>query len=66
MSWDLASYPDHGTHRGAVVAGGAVRALCGITFEPLRLPFGGARALPGQPPDPDQVCAECLRKVSAR
>ncbi len=65
VSWYLASYGDHGTHRGAVTDGGAVRALCGVTFDPIRL-FGATAALTGQPSDPDQVCPECLRKVSDR
>ena len=66
MSWYLASYADNGTHRGTGVAVGEVRALCGITFKPLRLPFSGARALTGQPHDPDQICPKCLCKVSAQ
>ncbi len=42
-----------------------VVALCGIQFQPITIAHG-VKALPGQPPDPGQVCPECLHKVSAR
>jgi hypothetical protein len=41
-----------------------VIALCGIRFE-LPTTTGG-HALPGQPPDPDQICPDWLRKVNAQ
>ncbi len=62
MSWYQRSHQDHDTHRGAMTRGGVV-ALCGAQFEPLTIAAGG-KALRGQPPDPGQVCPECLRKVS--
>lgn len=64
MTWYLQSLKAHDTHRGAITRG-RVHALCGIQFEAITVAFG-AEALPGQPPDPEQICPECLRKVSAR
>ena len=60
MSWYLRSLCDHDTHRGELRKDGTVVALCGVTFRPRLLP-AGAVALPGQPPDPAQICPQCYR-----
>ena len=63
-SWYLRSMADRDTHRGAE-ADGMVTALCGAVFAPF-LVFGGGSALPGQPPDPEQICPDCYRAGGAR
>ena len=64
MSWYLQSYQDHDTHQGTLNRG-RVSARCDIQFVPLPIAFG-RKALPGDPPNPDQICRECLRWVNAR
>ncbi|MGQ0716712.1 MAG: hypothetical protein ACT4NP_05225 [Pseudonocardiales bacterium] len=59
MSWFLQSLKDHDTHRG-ILTRGSVSAACGIRFVP-RTVAHGRKALPCQPPDPDQVCPTCQR-----
>lgn len=63
-AWFLRSMGDHDTHRGIYSpATRSVHALCGVEFVPRRVGLNGDRlALPGNPPDPDQVCAACLAK----
>ena len=56
MRWYLRSLCDRDTHRGELRKDGTVVALCGVTFRPRLLP-----ALPGQPPDPVQICPQCYR-----
>jgi hypothetical protein len=65
--WFLRSLRDQDTHRGRYsIATRSVFTECGLEFQPLRLPFGRL-ALPGNPPDPDQVCPRCgPRKRSGR
>ncbi len=58
MSWYLRSTSDLDTHRGELAHDGTVVAQCGIRFPPLRLPFDRI-ALPGHPPDRDQICPRC-------
>ncbi len=58
MTWYLRSTSDHDTHRGRLGRNGAVVAQCGIRFEPRTIAFG-RKALPGDPPDPDQICPKC-------
>jgi hypothetical protein len=60
VSWYLRSLCDRDTHRGELRHDGTVIALCGITFRPRLLPAGTV-ALPGQPPDPAQICPRCYR-----
>ncbi len=62
--WWLRSMADHDTHRG-LKSGGSVDAACGIRFAPRPVAFGG-EALPGEPPDPDQICPQCLLVQGAR
>lgn len=59
--WYLRSMADHDTHRGAYsTATRSVHSACGEEFIPLPVGLRGDRvALPGQPPDPDQVCPDC-------
>lgn len=64
MTWFLQSMAEHDTHRGAMTQGMVV-ALCGIRFAPITLAFG-RKALPCQPPDPDQICPGCQRAVDAQ
>ncbi len=69
LSWYLRSLRDHDTHRGSLRENGMVLARCGASFTPrptltvIGPPPGqlatGDLALPGRPPDPDQVCPEC-------
>jgi hypothetical protein len=63
MSWYLRSLCDHDTHRGELRHDGTVVALCGVTFRPRLLPAGTV-ALPGQPPDPAQICPQCYRAAT--
>jgi hypothetical protein len=59
--WYVRSMADQDTHRGAYSpVTRSVHAACGIEFIPLKLGLRGDRlALPGWPPDPDQVCPDC-------
>jgi hypothetical protein len=49
---------DRDTHHGKLRGDGLVAAECGAMFEPISLAFGRL-SLPGEPPDPDQVCPVC-------
>ncbi|MGH3885991.1 MAG: hypothetical protein ACRDSZ_05355 [Pseudonocardiaceae bacterium] len=62
--WYLRSMADHDTHRG-LMSGGSVDAVCGIRFTPRPVAFGG-EALAGEPPDPDQICPQCLLAQGTR
>ncbi|MGH3800541.1 MAG: hypothetical protein ACRDTD_10485 [Pseudonocardiaceae bacterium] len=64
MNWYLQSLADHDTHRGTMNRG-VVNTECGLQFTPRTVAFG-AKALPGRPVDPDQVCPECQRAGGAR
>ncbi len=65
MSWYLRSLGDRDTHRGALCNDGTVVTLCGVTFRPRLLP-DSAGALPGQPPDPAQICPQCYNAKDSR
>jgi hypothetical protein len=58
--WYLRSAADRDTHRGQLFDDGMVMAECGLIFKPRTLVYG-AKALPGEPPDPGQVCPRCRR-----
>ncbi|MGH8602280.1 MAG: hypothetical protein ACREXR_05735 [Gammaproteobacteria bacterium] len=60
MTWYLQSLSDHDTHRGHLRRG-RVLAACGVEFSPLRAWRKSGSALPGEPPDPEQICLECYR-----
>ena len=60
MTWYRRSLSDRDTHRGHVRRGRAL-AACGVEFSPLRAWRQSGSALPGEPPDPDQICPECYR-----
>jgi hypothetical protein len=61
MPWYLRSIGDRDTHRGTLLhPDGTVSAACGIRFRPREL-LCGATALPGEPPDPGQICPACRR-----
>ncbi len=60
MTWYLQSLNDRDTHRGHLRRG-RVLAACGVEFAPLRAWWKGSPALPGEPPDPSQICPECYR-----
>lgn len=63
--WYLRSTADHDTHRGRMFHDGTVMAECGVTFRPLKALRDRGPALPGYPPDPDQVCPKCKRSGGA-
>lgn len=60
-AWFVRSMADGDTHRGVYSpATRSVHARCGIEFQPL--PIGWPPKLgplPGNPPDPQQVCPNC-------
>jgi hypothetical protein len=58
MNWYRRSLSDHDTHRGHLRRG-QVTAACGMEFSPLRAWRKGGAALPGEPPEPEQICPEC-------
>lgn len=63
--WYVRSMGDNDTHRGRYCATTrSVHALCGMEFMPLPIGWRGLRlALPGQPPDPEQICSDCAGKA---
>jgi hypothetical protein len=62
-AWYLRSMSDNDTHYGSWSGvSRSVHALCGVEFQPVRLPYGGT-FLPGMPPDPDQICPACRSKA---
>ncbi len=64
MTWYLRSIGDHDTHCGVLrPTEGTVTALCGVTFVPRALPLGRGLGFSGNPPDPEQVCPACARRV---
>ena len=58
MSWFVRSLAPGDVHRGALDEG-RVRAVCGLTFLPLR-ESGQARY--SELPEPEWVCAGCLAR----
>jgi hypothetical protein len=64
--WFLRSMGDGETHCGRYsIASRSVLTVCGLEFVPLRLPFGRL-ALPGNPPDPQQVCPQCRAQIASQ
>jgi hypothetical protein len=59
--WYLRTTCDHDTHRGRLRRDGMVMAVCGLAFKPVTALRDRGSALPGYPPDPDQVCVRCER-----
>ncbi len=59
MSWYLRSLGVRDTHRGRLFGNGTVMADCGVVCRPKWFLRTGGPALPGSPPDPDQVCPKC-------
>ncbi|MGH3935727.1 MAG: hypothetical protein ACRDS1_12260 [Pseudonocardiaceae bacterium] len=57
--WYLRSTADGDTHRGRVFGNGTVMADCGVVFRPRKALRDRGPALPGHPPDPEQVCPKC-------
>jgi hypothetical protein len=64
-AWFLRSMGDHDTHRGIYSpATRSVHAVCGVEFLPRPVGLTGERiSLPGTPPDPAQICPQCLSKA---
>lgn len=60
MPWYLRSIADRDTHHGDLQPDGLVVAACGLVFKPRPLPYDRI-ALPGAPPDPNQICPQCQR-----
>lgn len=63
MHWYLRSTADRDTHRGTMRDDGRVHAQCGVVFRPVQALRNRGPALPGDPPDPDQVCVRCVRML---
>lgn len=60
--WYVAGLGDGMTHRGYwSPVTRSVHAACGAEFQPPGYLLDG---LPGYPPDSDQVCPECLARIS--
>jgi len=60
LTWYLRSYQDEDTHRAAALAAdGTVRAMCGLTFQPVVHPLDGVPACLSSPPDALQMCPAC-------
>ena len=61
MSWFLRSAEDRDTHYGELRSDGTVVAACGERFRPRFYHHRNAKvlAIPGTPPDPDQICETC-------
>jgi hypothetical protein len=57
--WYLHSTADRDTHRGQLFGNGTVMAACGLVFRPIKPLRDRGPALPGYPPDADQVCPAC-------
>ena len=66
MGWYLRSMADRDTHHASGVhRDGSVVAACNARFRPRLLP-SGTKALPGQPPDPEQICPRCKQAQGQR
>ena len=66
MPWYLRSMADQDTHRGEYsITSHKVHAACGLQFVPLKLADGAPLVLPGDPPDPDQICPDCHQSKTA-
>lgn len=65
LRWYVASFADRDTHKGVYSpASQSVHAVCGAEFVPLTIGWPPVRGpLPGNPPDPDQVCQECISRL---
>lgn len=60
MRWYVRSMADHDTHLVSNQPdGAAVIAVCGLEFEITSLTV----ILPGAPPDPEQICLICRRRL---
>jgi hypothetical protein len=59
--WFVRSLADQDTHRGSYSpVTRSVHSICGAEFVPMKLGLRGDRlALPGWPPDPQQICVHC-------
>lgn len=60
-AWFVRSMGDADTHRGVYSpATRSVHAMCGIEFQPVPVSWPPKLGpLPGNPPDPQQVCPQC-------
>lgn len=65
MTWYLQSLNANDTHRGHLRRG-RVLAACGVEFSPLRAWRNRGSALPGELPNPEQICPECSRTTLTR
>jgi hypothetical protein len=57
--WYVRTTADHDTHHGRLRRDGTVQAGCGLVFKPVKALRDRGPALPGYPPDADQVCPAC-------
>ncbi|MGH3669834.1 MAG: hypothetical protein ACRDSH_04260 [Pseudonocardiaceae bacterium] len=64
MHWYVRSLADRDTHRGHhSMVTRSVHAVCGVEFVPLRALLNRGPELPGRPPDPAQVCPDCIPRL---
>lgn len=65
VAWWVAGLGDGQTHRGFYSpATRSVHARCGIEFRPIEVGWPPKRGpLPGNPPDPDQICPRCQEEA---
>ncbi len=61
--WYVRTTADRDTHRGTLRDDGNVHAECGEVFRPIKPLRNRGPALPGEPPDPEQVCLTCCKVV---
>lgn len=64
QQWHQRSMADRDTHRGRYSpVTRSVHAVCGVEFVPRPIGLHGDRiALPGEPPEPDQICPTCASR----
>jgi hypothetical protein len=58
MRWHVRSVADHDTHLGRR-NGTQVHTVCDVEFPITALTV----TLPGLPPDPQQICPDCLKQL---
>lgn len=63
LKWYVRTTADRDTHQGRLFPDGMVMAGCGLVFKPVKALRDRGPALPGYPPDPDQVCPACKAAV---
>jgi hypothetical protein len=63
VQWFLRSMADRDTHKGRFsTVTRSMRAVCGIEWVPRRFGLRERLALPGEPPDSEQIYLICSRR----